>query len=777
MAKQKNNRTSDISLTTVWVVLISCLLVAGGWRESLAQQRKPVPPAINGFPPWVLLASDIPLPPTDPCCGRFSNRNQLLVRNSTLFWVDSSDTPIKRMSTNGGEITALARWTGSPINAVTRGQYIYWIEDGAGPTMGRHFPRLQRTSLDGMETTTLDEGQRYSIYPGTADIIVTDSDAYWVNTVDATTCNGIPCWTGLLKWLIRRVPLNGDPPTTLVTTSTSSNIISMATDGTDLYWEEDADYMASASVKKIPLHGGQVTDVVNGTLNGIAADWQPVGGIALGGTELFFASYGQGIMKVPVSGGTVTLLTGDFPQYETAPRKLAVDDAQLYWFDMASLQSMPRNGGTITALATGLGLPMDLAIRNGLAIWAEAYCCGRMFTGSIKSVSTIGGPIVTLVSGLDGVRSLDVGSDSLYFIEGEGGTLPQSASGRIAKAAIGGGAVSTIVSAVMAEVATPMAVDDTSVYFADATGLKKVSIQGGVVETLATQLATGTVSALATDGEFVYWLSRRRSPIVRKIPVGGGPIEDLMSVGSSQRYASSRLVLENGYLYWVEYASSIPPAGAIMKLSVLGGPAITLVSDLSIGDVAVAGADLYFTEAGYPDTVRKISIDGGQISTLAAISDGSSLAADNGSVYWVNFFQLGTASGGTQRWLAAGPEGFAIAVDQDGIYWMEYPGEIVKIDRSTIDHFVNIFAPLTGDVWPIRSQGIIQWWYGGISNKVTISLSRDGGNSWTTLFRNKPNKGSQSWKVTKPATTQAIFRVCSVGTPAICDTSDVFTIK
>jgi len=120
----------------------------------------------------------------------------------------------------------------------------------------------------------------------------------------------------------------------------------------------------------------------------------------------------------------------------------------------------------------------------------------------------------------------------------------------------------------------------------------------------------------------------------------------------------------------------------------------------------------------------------------------------------------------------------AITADETGVYWLLYDrGKIIKVEKSSMAMFFNIFAPRPGDSWAIRSQQVIQWWFGGITGKVSISLSRDGGKSWTTLFRNIANKGSQRWKVTKPATTQAIIRVCSVSSPSICDTSDVFTIQ
>ena len=73
---------------------------------------------------------------------------------------------------------------------------------------------------------------------------------------------------------------------------------------------------------------------------------------------------------------------------------------------------------------------------------------------------------------------------------------------------------------------------------------------------------------------------------------------------------------------------------------------------------------------------------------------------------------------------------------------------------------------------------MIQWTSIGISGAVKVQLARDGGNTWTTLFIRTINDGAQNWRVTRPATTQARIRVCSVKSPSVCDTSDAnFTIQ
>lgn len=769
-AKRKVEGASHISwpraacafLVGIWFI------TAAPWESFAQDASRKGTSQTNGFPSSVLLASDIPLFHRAPCCGgRLDLRAQLVVRNSTLFWADSSDTPIKKMPTAGGEITPLVRWTGTPINAVLDGDQIYWIEHGDGPGINRPAPRLNRTSLDGAKTTVLDEGPRAGNYPGTADILIHETTAYWVNAVLAATGN--------VSWLIRKVPLDGDLPTTLVTTS--EEIVSLATDGTYLYWQEAGDAVGESSIKRMPLGGGEVTVVVDGFLNGFGAPWHAAGGMTVEGTEIFFTSRYNGLMKTSTSGGSVTILS-TFDTVERFPRKLALDETNLYWVDQTSLNLVPRNGGVASVLANGLGLSIDLLIRDGYAIWAEAYCCGRTLTGSIKMVPTSGGAVTTIVSGLDGVRSLDADSATVYFIEGQY-VFQGWESGRLAKVSRGGGAITTLASAVMADFVSPIAVDDRNVYFADGSGLKKVSINGGVVEILAVELMIGQVSAIATDGKFVYWLPAESYPTVRRISVDGGPIETIVPP-QSWRHIGARLVLDSGYLYWTKRSYSVPPNDAIIKAPVEGGPTVTVVSGLgALDDLAVAGNDIYFSEEGYPTYIRRVSVDGGPISTLAPAYDGNTLAADNESVYWANYFDIFMMpkGGGTQTWVAGAAGALTMVVDETGIYWLDAGGNIVKVDRSSIDAFVNIRSPSLGEIWPIRSKQIISWMSGGINGKLTISLSRDGGITWATLARNVANKWGYRWKVAPPATTKGKIRVCTVSSPSVCDTSNVFTIR
>jgi hypothetical protein len=91
---------------------------------------------------------------------------------------------------------------------------------------------------------------------------------------------------------------------------------------------------------------------------------------------------------------------------------------------------------------------------------------------------------------------------------------------------------------------------------------------------------------------------------------------------------------------------------------------------------------------------------------------------------------------------------------------------------------ITVVAPNGGETWSVNSRPTIQWSSSNISGNVAIQISRDGGVNWSSIASGTANDGAYSWRVNKPATTNARIRVCSVANPTICDTSNGnFTIQ
>jgi choice-of-anchor B domain-containing protein len=70
----------------------------------------------------------------------------------------------------------------------------------------------------------------------------------------------------------------------------------------------------------------------------------------------------------------------------------------------------------------------------------------------------------------------------------------------------------------------------------------------------------------------------------------------------------------------------------------------------------------------------------------------------------------------------------------------------------------------------------VQWTLRGVDGGVRVELSRDGGESWTTLSDDAPNTGFFDWTAEGAPTTRARVRLTSVHRPDLGQTSPIFTV-
>jgi hypothetical protein len=736
------------------------------------KKKNTLPPGdyFTGNPPIELLVdlSKLSFDSRAPCC--WGGGRPLVVKNGYLYRIDSSDTPIKKISTETGEITPLAARTGSPVNAVIHNDAILWIEYTDTVVVEGTKSRLNRTSLDGLSTIALADGFYDVNTRGSLEILADATNVYWVNTVNVERClpSGSCAWG--LDWLIQKVPLAGGPSTTLA--RVQHPIVSIARDDTYLYWTEAPDFSRQELLKKVPLAGGAVEVVVDGWLNGAATAWSPTGNIVVEGGEIFFAAFGNGVMKVPVSGGAVTLLTS--LSTGEGINKIIIDSTTIYWLDSSVIKQAPRSGGSSSVLLSGLLFPAgDFMIHNGNVIWSDK-ADRHVMTGRINTMLLVGGPVTTLLTGLEDVRAFTTDGASLYFIDG--GYIREN-SGKIAKISFTGGQPSTILSAVMADISSAYAVDDVNLYFSDFTGIKKVPIDGGVVDILSQGI--GQAGDLLTDGEFIYWLD---DFLLKKVPVDGGPVA-LVTIAVN----ADRLFLDDAHLYWTEdtsvwNGSSSEHLNIINKAPKTGGSPEVIVSGPNLAMVGLDGSEIYFLEAGYPNLLKKISIDGGPITFIGGAADGSTFTFDATYVYWGDYFSLQRApkSGGSDSVIAMQPGIAYLTSDENALYWLLVEGlGIIKLQIAAIDSFLTLYAPNAGDVWTIGSRQMINWGFRGRPGTAKVEISRDGGVTWASISKKSLiNTTWLNWKVTKPATNNARIRICFVGpSSTTCDSSENFTIQ
>jgi V8-like Glu-specific endopeptidase len=91
---------------------------------------------------------------------------------------------------------------------------------------------------------------------------------------------------------------------------------------------------------------------------------------------------------------------------------------------------------------------------------------------------------------------------------------------------------------------------------------------------------------------------------------------------------------------------------------------------------------------------------------------------------------------------------------------------------------ITVTSPNGGENWQIGTTHTITWTSSNVTGNVKIQIARDGEATFTDLFANTANDGSETWTVTGPATTQALIKITSLSAPTVTDQSNaVFTIS
>jgi hypothetical protein len=639
----------------------------------------------------------------------FSSANQLraslVVNGSHVYFTDSSARPLKRAALSGAGVTALADRFEGARNVLIHGTDVYWVDAA----------RLLRTPLAGGATIVLAEGSGDHGEGTTADLVVDDAYAYWVNSVETLTCSP-PC-----TWVIQKVPLGGGAPLTLATVN--RKVAAIAADAVRVFWEEsslepyDPGCNCGSKVKSVPKAGGEITLLVDGSLNGtlpapppgqIAASWLPTGGLALTSNEVLFARAGNAyeIMAIPLAGGTLRLLASvSTPDHFSTSTLLgiAVSGANAYFIDNFNhaLSAVPVAGGAVTPLVTNLGSvsaknSSPLALGGGNAYWSElgtvSGCCIASGTGTLRRAPLTGGAASNVVAGLDVPASVGIDGSSLVWTE----------LWRIGKAAAGGTGVTTLASGIGGDMAR-IAADAGHIYVLDGDFIKKVPLAGGQAEKLA--YTNGdvlgdlslTAQDVATDGVSVYWTTTNGpfAPAVRKVSVTGGAVTVIGSGGAivSPQDCYWRIALRGGNVYWSSGSPTYPVGCAVNKVSANGGTVATVIDYPFLADFTVDDSYVYFSDGGSVLAILKVPVNGGATSVVGYNAAGWVMTNYASRVYWVDLAQ-GTvawidksANGGSptfvpgELWLDPYAAYEGITVNANGLYVTEtQTGTIYGVD-------------------------------------------------------------------------------------------------
>jgi subtilisin-like proprotein convertase family protein len=150
------------------------------------------------------------------------------------------------------------------------------------------------------------------------------------------------------------------------------------------------------------------------------------------------------------------------------------------------------------------------------------------------------------------------------------------------------------------------------------------------------------------------------------------------------------------------------------------------------------------------------------------------ISRDGGATWETLFDDL--ENSGSKDWEVTGPDSTNAllrisATSQNGV------DDVSDAAFAIAAPLITVTSPNGGERWRKGSSQEITWTSRAIVGTVKIELTRDGGETWTTLAESAPNNGRYRWKVTGPGATNCRVRITPEGDPQAADESDgPFTI-
>jgi hypothetical protein len=237
-------------------------------------------------------------------------------------------------------------------------------------------------------------------------------------------------WAGL-DANIHRVPITGGAPIDVLATN-QLQVLGLAVTTQALYWIEPDTIWTVALPDGPATEFFQLVQTANPTAcSGLAANddavaWacgtgiyvQLTGGprnivaegvaphsIALDAVRLYWSDPGANtIMSVPLAGGMPAQLATS-----NSPDAIAVDDTNVYWTGQDGVQSVPKQGGSVTQLACALTDPAFLAVDGSNVYWTD------LKAGTASKVAKTGGTPVVIASGQAEPFAIAVDATSVYW--------------------------------------------------------------------------------------------------------------------------------------------------------------------------------------------------------------------------------------------------------------------------------------------------------------------------------------------------------------------------
>ncbi len=270
---------------------------------------------------------------------------------------------------------------------------------------------------------------------------------------------------------------------------------------------------------------------------------------------------------------------------QAAPWGVALDPTNVYWTntgDGTIKMTSVAGGGPVTGLAATQSDPMSIAVDTTYVYWV-AYAKGVAGGGTVAkcAIAGCGGAPTPLTSGQNGPWGIAVDATNAYFTAGTS----------ILKAPFGDAGVATL--GTESHIGFPVAVDATSVYWADAIGsVLKCATSGcsGTPTVLGSSAQQGMSSGIAIDATNVYWSNQGAGTIMKVSKTGTGS-----TTLASAQASPLGVAVDGANVYWTNNTD-----GTVMRVPIGGGSATTVAlgQDRSGGDRGRLGLRLLGEQNG-----------------------------------------------------------------------------------------------------------------------------------------------------------------------------------
>jgi hypothetical protein len=293
--------------------------------------------------------------------------------------------------------------------------------------------------------------------------------------------------------------------TTPAIVAAATFVTSIVSDGTTLYWADNA-----GTLHGVPVGGGAAT-----VLASDAAASNEFPQLALAGGSVYFGG-GANVERLDESQHSFVVLASQEAVMGVAVGSGSILFANAYEPGVraasGSVDRIPVDGGSVVPLASQLEGPGELAIDDVNVYWVDSL-------GAIKVVPLAGGSVTTLVANAQGINGIAVSSGYVYWTNFAGAVgscglcpappAPMVGDGTLNRMPVSGGATTVLASGYGAE---GLAVDATHAYWSDGQTIAAVPLGGGAAEVLADE---GAWVGPVIDACYVYWVDTENDAIKR----------------------------------------------------------------------------------------------------------------------------------------------------------------------------------------------------------------------------------------------------------------------